>query len=170
MSSRSADESTEPTLTEGAVHGPDALAGAVSSLLHLARREARLFAPFLEPAVFQTAAVAGAATHFASQHSRNRLQILIDDVAQVRRDNSRLIEIARRLSDTVALREVEENDRGARDLFLITDRSAILMQEDVGRNDGVVSMRVPKEAAQLIARFDELWERASPVALRTLGL
>jgi len=170
MKSPSADESTAPTLTEGAVHGPDALASAVSSLLRIARRDVRLFAPFLEPAVFQTATVAEAATHFASQHSRNRLQILIEDVSQVRRDNSRLVEIARRLSDTVALREVEENDRGARDLFLIADRSTFLMQEDVGRNDGVVSARAPQETAQLIARFDELWERATPFALRTLGL
>jgi len=53
---------------------------------------------------------------------------------------------------------------------LLADRATFLLQEDVGRNDGVVSARAPQEAAQLIGRFDALWERATPVALRTLGL
>jgi hypothetical protein len=129
-----------------------------------------LFAPFLEPTVFQAASVTGAMARFAAQHAHNRLHLLIEDVAQVRRDNSRLIELSRRLADAIELREVEDNDRGARDLFLLADRAAFLMQEDVGRGNGVVSARAPQEAAQLIARFDDIWERATPVALRTLGL
>jgi hypothetical protein len=168
--SETSSDQNDPMLSEGLVHGADALAQAVTALLLSARRHVRLFAPHLEPSVFQAASVTGAMARFAAQHAHNRAHILIEDVAQVRRDNGRLIELARRVSDAVALREVEENDRGARDLFLLADRATFLMQEDVGRSDGVVSARAPQEAAQLIARFDEIWERATPVALRTLGL
>ena len=167
---KSPSNNTEPTLSEGLVHGPEALAQAVAALLHRARREVRVFAPYVEPAVFQSASVTGAVARFAAQHSRNRVYILIEDVAQVLRDNGRLIELARRMADAIELREVEDNDRGARDLFLLADRSAFLMQEDVGRSDGVVTARAPQEVAQLIGRFDDTWDRATPVALRTLGL
>ena len=159
-----------PVVTEGLVHGADALALTVSTLIASARRHVRLFAPYLDPSVFQAAPVTGAMARFAAQHPANRVHILTEDVPQVRRDCGRLIELARRISDAVMLREVEENDRGARDLFLLADRATFLMQEDIGRSDGVVSARAPQEAAQLIARFDEIWERATPIALRTLGL
>lgn len=159
-----------PIVAEGAVHGHDALAHAVTALLHSARREVRLFAPVVEPAVFHTASVTGAIARFAAQRSRNHMNLLIEDVAQVMRDNGRLIDLARRLADGIELREVEDNDRGARDLFLLVDRSAFLLLEDVARSDGVVSTRAPQELAQLISRFDDIWQRATPVALRTLGL
>jgi hypothetical protein len=161
---------SQPRLAEGAVHGTEALAQAVAALLASARREVRLFAPYMEPAVFHTAAVTGAIARFAAQHSRNRVNVLVEDVAQVMRDNGRLVDLARRLADGVELREIEDNDRGARDLFLLVDRSAFLVLEDIGRSDGVVSARAPQELAQLVSRFNDVWDRATPVALRTLGL
>lgn len=161
---------SQPTFAEGAVHGTEALAQTVAALVASARREVRLFAPYMEPAVFHTAAVTSAIARFAAQHARNRVNVLVEDVAQVMRDTSRLVDLARRLADGVALREIEDNDRGARDLFLLVDRSAFLVLEDIGRSDGVVSARAPQELAQLVSRFDDAWERATPVALRTLGL
>lgn len=161
---------TAPALSEGVVNGHEALAHAVTALLHSARREVRMFAPVVEPAIFHTASVTGAIARFAAQHSRNRMNLLIEDVAQVMRDNGRLVDLARRLADGIELREVEDNDRGARDLFLLIDHSAFLMLEDVARSDGVVSTRAPQELAQFVSRFDDIWERATPVALRTLGL
>lgn len=164
------DRTDAAPLVEGAVHGHDALAQAVAALLQSARREVRLFAPYIEPAVFHTSIVTGAIAKFAAQHARNHVSVLVEDVAQVTRDNGRIIELARRLADGVELREVEDNDRGARDLFLLIDHAAFLVLEDVGRSDGIVSTRAPQELAQLIGRFDDAWERATPVALRTLGL
>lgn len=169
--SQSTDKADTPrAIVEGTVQGHEALADAVATLLQSARREMRLFAPYVEPAVFHTPSVTSALAHFAAAHARNRVNVLIEDVAQVMRENGRLIELARRLADNVELREVEDNDRGARDLFLLVDRAAFLMVEDVGRSDGVVSARAPQELAQLLTRFDDVWERATPVALRTLGL
>lgn len=168
--SQPSSEETAPAPADGLVHGPEALAQTVAALLGGARREIRLFAPYVDPGVFHTATVTGAIARFAAQHSRNRVQILIEDVSQALRDNSRLLDLARRLAHAVELREVEDNDRGARDLFLLVDHSAFLMLEDVGRSDGVVTTRAPQDAAQLRARFDDVWERATPVALHTLGL
>lgn len=153
----------------GQARGPQAVAQAFCALARAARLELRLFAPQLQPAVFGTAEAAGALAGFLTQHPRNRLRVLVEDAAQVRRDNDRLIELGRRLPDQLELRAVAEPDRGARDLYLVADRSALLHQEDVARDEAVVA-ESRLEAARLMERFNGAWERAEPLALRTLGL
>jgi hypothetical protein len=161
-------ETSETALAEGAVRGPEEIRRAVVALVRLGHRVVRLSAPHLDPAVFNTAAVADAIVAFA-KHPQNRMRVLIEDVTQVRRDNDRLIVLVRRLADAVELREIDDSLRGARDLYLLIDRSACLVQEDVDRNDAVMS-RAASETALRIGRFDAAWDQASPVALRTLGL
>jgi hypothetical protein len=163
-----ATETNDTALAEGAIRGPEKIREAIVTLVRLGRRVVRLSAPHLDPAVFNTAVVADAIVAFAKR-PQNRMQILLEDVAQVRRDNDRLIVLVRRLADAVELREVDDSLRGSRDLYLLIDRSACLVQEDVDRNDAVVH-RAGSEAASRIARFDAAWDQASPVALRTLGL
>ena len=165
----SATSATDATATTGAIHGPEALALALASLIGASRRDVRIFAQRLNPAVFNSAAMTGAISQFATQHPRNRLRLLIEDRSDLLRDNGRLLDLARRLADAVELREVDDNDRGARDLFLVADRSASLVQEDIGRADAVVD-RQAVEALKLIERFDAAWERGASIALRTLGL
>jgi hypothetical protein len=160
----------EPALVDGLVQGEAGIGRALAQLIRAARREVRLFAPVLNPAIFHGATVTQAMAHFVTQHSHNRIRILIEDVTQTLRDNGRLVDLARRLADGIELREAEDADRGARDLYLLADRSAFLMQEDVGRSDAIVNLRTPHAAAQLLGRFDAAWDRAAAVALRTLGL
>lgn len=159
-----------PELTEGLVHGPEALVRAVTALLRSARHEVRLFAPRVAPSVFSSTATTTALGHFAARHARNNARLLVEDAPQLLRDNGRLVQLARRLADSLELREVEDNNRGARDLYVIADRSAYLMQEDVERNEALVAIRTPHETVKLIERFDAAWDRATPLALRTLGL
>lgn len=157
-------------LADGLVRGPDALAHAIAAVLRSARRDARLFAPQLAPSIFSSAAVTAALARFATGHARNRARLLVEDATQLLRDNGRLVQLARRLAAGLEVREVEDNDRGARDLYIVADRLAFLLQEDIGRNDAVVATRAPQETNGLIERFDTAWDRATPLALSTLGL
>lgn len=156
-------------LPQGPLQGREALTRAACLLLGSARREVRLYAPQLDPAVFGAAAIAGAVGRFLIHHPRNRLRLLLEDEAQVRRDHERLFELGRRLADRLALRVVDEADRGAKDLYLVVDRAAALWQEDRARTQ-VGALVAPLDAVRLAERFDAAWERARPVSLRTLGL
>lgn len=160
---------TDAAPVEGGVRGPDKLRDTIVALIGQAHRTVRLSAPYLDARIFNSSAVANAIISFARQHARNRAYILIEDVAQVRQDNDRLIVLLRRLADGIELREVDESDRGARDLYLLTDFSACLFQEDVGRSDAVVS-RKPNDVAARLGRFDTAWDRGTPIAVGTLGL
>lgn len=161
--------SPEAGLPPGPLQGREALTQAACRLLDAARRDVRLFAPRLDAGVFGTAAVTAAMARFLMQHPRNRLRLLVEDEAQLRRDHDRLFELARRLADRLALRAVDEADRGADDVYLVVDRAAALCQNDLGREEGRVIV-APVEAVRCAERFDAVWERAQPAALRTLGL
>lgn len=161
--------STPSALADGAIHGQEALRTGAAALLRYARRDARLAAPYLDPAIFNTGSVADALSEFVTRHPRNRVRILVEDINQVLRDNGRLVSLVRRLADSIELREVEENERGARDLYFVADRAVCLFQEAADGMDGVVS-HVPREIATRLERFEAAWHRAQPVALRTLGL
>ncbi len=156
-------------LPEGAVQGIDGLCTATTALLQHARRQVRLRSPYLDPTVFNTSSFVDALASFVAQHPRNRARFLIEDTTQVLRDNNRLIGVARRLADTIELRVVEDDAKGERDFYLVVDRSAHLIQEDVTRNNGMLA-RTPSLTAHLIERFDAAWERAESVALRPLGI
>src|SRR5581483_5834231 len=92
-------KSDEPALTDGLVQGEAGIGRALAQLIRFARREVRLFAPVLDPAIFHGATVTQAMAHFVTQHSRNRIRILIEDVTQTLRDTGRLVDLARRLAD-----------------------------------------------------------------------
>jgi hypothetical protein len=158
-----------PALADGAVQGPEALRAAAAALLQQARREVRLAAPYLDPAIFNAGSVTDALRGFVTRHPRNRVRILVENINQLMRDNGRLVALARRLADSMELREVEENERGARDLYFVADRAVCLFQEAADGTDGVVS-HASREIATQVERFESAWNRAQPVALRTLGL
>lgn len=162
-----ANTAAEAGNPRSALQGPEALARFVCRLADAAQRELRLFAPRLAPASFDASAHA-ALSRFLTRHPRNRLYMLIEDEAQVRRDHERLLELARRTADRFELRVVDEADRGAREMYLVADRTAALWQEDAAHDAARACTRV--EAVRLAERFDTAWERAQPAALRTLGL
>ena len=157
-------------LAPGACNGAEAIARALAALAASARRELRLHAPRLDDIVVGNGVVVDALRRFATRHARNRVRILVEETATLLKDHDRLIALARRLPEAIQFREVEENDRGARELYAVADRSACLLQEDVGRYRAVVAADSPRENAQRVERFDELWDRATPVALWSLGL
>ncbi|HEX7043753.1 MAG TPA: hypothetical protein VF203_03970 [Burkholderiales bacterium] len=157
-------------LAPGPCNGADAIAQALAALAASARRELRLHAPRLDDVIVGNSVVVDALRRFATRHARNRVRILLEETASLLQDHDRLIALARRLPEAIQFREVEENDRGARDLYAVADRSACLLQEDVGRYRAVVAADSPRQNAQRVERFDELWDRATPVALWSLGL
>ncbi|KPL26931.1 MAG: hypothetical protein AMJ72_11680, partial [Acidithiobacillales bacterium SM1_46] len=91
--------------------------------------------------------------------------------AQAVRDNNRLIDLARRLSDFVEIRQVGESDRGLRELFVLADRNAVLYQQDVTRVEAIVDTGGRRAGAELRMRFQGLWDRSEPIPeIRTTGL
>jgi hypothetical protein len=144
---------------------------AIAATVGLGRREIVVFAPQLDAFFYNGSQLGRSLASFAASHQQNRARILVEDAGQVLRDNDRLVTICRRMSEFIQLREVAEQHRGLREMFVIVDGGSYLHQIDVTEPECVVDPFGRQKAALLRQRFNSMWERSEPLTgLYTPGL
>ncbi len=149
----------------------EAVRDHVATIVETARREIIIFSPQLDPYYFSNPRVTRALAGFAAGHRQNRARILIEDGIQAVRDNDRLVELSRCMSEFVEIRQVGEQHRGIREMFVVVDRASSLHQEDTTRTEVGLRMQDRSAAGLLQLRFQELWDHSEPVTeIRTAGL
>lgn len=149
----------------------DEVAAGLLSLLGEARQRVDIFAPHLDPALFSTEAVTHALTAVATRNRLSRVRILIEDSHQLTRDNVRLVNLARRLSDSVRLQRVGEEHVGLNETIVLVDGRASLYQVDLARHEYVIERGGGHGTAELVLRFNAMWDRSEPIPeIHTTGL
>jgi hypothetical protein len=165
------DSESPATPAREILANPDQAQDRIARLAEAARHEIQVFAPQLDARLFNGARLAAALAHFVARHGQNRARVLVEDGAQALRDNERIVELARRFSEFVDLREVGEAHRGLREVFVVADRAAYLHQQDITRPTCIVDPAGRREAVVLAGRFESMWEQSLPVpGLRAAGL
>ena len=91
-----------------------------------------------------------------------RIRILLQDPARVVRDGHRLVEMARRLSSYIEIRQPSHDYRDHNEAFLIVDRTGLMHRRLADRYEGLASFKQPLRARELGNFFDEVWQRAAP--------
>jgi hypothetical protein len=162
-------ESTAPR--REVVADPEQVREHMAQLAEGARHDIQLFAPQLDARLFNGGRLTVALAHFVAQHRHSRVRFLVEDGEQALRDNQRVVELCRRLSDYVDLRRVGEVHRGLREVFVVADRAAYVHQQDVTKPTFVVDPAGRRTAVELASRFEAMWEQSEPVSgLRIAGL
>lgn len=153
------------------LQGRDPTKQAIAELLRQARREILIFSSHLEGFLFNTTEVAHALADFAARHRHNQAHILVEHGRQAIHDNPRIIELCRRFSDFIRLRQVGEHLLGGREMFLVVDQLAILQQPDVDSPLWLITPESRLEATKLKNHFDEHWQHAVILPeINTMGL
>jgi hypothetical protein len=142
------------------LQGRDPTKQAIADLLRQARREILIFSPHLEGFLFNTTEVAHALADFAAHHRHNQAHILVENGQRTIHDNPRIIELCRRFSDFIQLRQVGEHLLGGREMFLVVDQLTILQQPDVDSPLWLITPASRLEAAKLKKHFDGHWQHA----------
>lgn len=135
----------------------------IARLIEAAQREIDVFAPQLDPHLFNRARLARGLAGFAARHRRNRARFLVEDAAQAIRDNDCLVDLCRRFSEAIELRMVDEAYLGIREMFMVVDRTGYLHQEDTDRPECVADAADKGQAVKLALRFEQMWDRSAPV-------
>lgn len=145
---------------------------AAVRLLEQARHELAILTRDLDPDLFEPPAALDALKRIALSGRTARIRILVRDPREGAVGARRLIALAQRLPSAFALRTpVEEADRRYVAAFLLDDRGGYLFRPLADRFEGTGSTCAPGRHAQLLAAFDEIWERSEPaVELRALGI
>lgn len=130
------------------------------ALAESARRELLLFAPGLDPDLYDQAPFLAAVRRLALARPDYPVRVLLDDARRIARNGHRLIELARQLSSRIALREIDERDQDRTDAFLIVDTRGYLHRPLVQANRAVLAPDARRMARLLREEFVQMWEVA----------
>ena len=149
----------------------DEVAAELLALLTEARQRIDIFSPRLDPSLFSSRGATEALTAVATRNRLSRVRILTEDSLQLTRDNIRLVNLARRLSDSVRLQRVGEEHIGLNETLVLVDGRASLYQADQARHEYVIERGGGHGTAELVLRFNAMWDRSEPIPeIHTTGL
>jgi hypothetical protein len=89
--------------------------------------------------------------------SHARLRVLISDPARVSREANRFMQMARRLTSYIDLRNVSPEYRNNPCSFIVADDKAIAYRQQASRWDGIVEFNDAALVRRYLAYFDEVW-------------
>lgn len=160
------DDDTPRRLT-----GRDAVADGVARIIGRARRSVSVYAPLLEPALFNTPAVREALLRLTAGGRPNAARILVEQGDATIRNNGRIVDLAQRISDFVQIRQLGEESPATMEMYVLIDRDGYLHQKDFGTTQCIIDFSTASQRGALARRFDQLWERSEPIpGLHVTGL
>lgn len=159
----------------GAAFAVEDLDGAIDvtvTLIHTARRALWLRSRDLDPGLYDHPDVLQAVRRFATAGRGGRVQVLLQDAAQTRREHPPLLALAQRLPSVFAFREADDPvDRAFAGAFLVSDAGGFLARPLGHRFDGDAATALPGRARQLERQFAPVWERSRTCSeFRALGI
>ena len=154
------------------IDGFDAVAMAVLQLLENSSRLACLFAPRLEPRLWNQPAIVEALRAFAISGREREIRILVGEHADLARDCGALVALHQRLPSLLQFRQPQDDHEWpALHPILAADGGSVLALDGDGRLGGDFMPSGSGQSHVFRSRFDMAWERARPMAeLRVLGI
>jgi hypothetical protein len=90
------------------------------------------------------------------------IRILVQDPSPAVKRGHRLIELSRRLSSLIELRQPHPDYRHHNEAFLIADSCGLIYRALADRYEGIADFYDPVAAQRKLDFFTEVWERSEP--------
>jgi hypothetical protein len=143
----------------------------MADMLAQARRRIAIFAPTLDALLFNTSPVTQTFASFAAAHRHNLARLLVENSAQAVHDNGRVVELCRRFSGFIKMRQVDEDHAGLREMFVIIDDHAYLHQRDIDNPHFLAAVNARRDVRPLILQYERMWDRSHAIpSILTTGL
>ncbi|HXG27459.1 MAG TPA: hypothetical protein VNJ47_01250 [Nevskiales bacterium] len=130
---------------------------AACALVRGARLQLNILTYAFEREIYGHPDFVQAVQKLATQHARARVRILIHSPDWASRSGHRLVELARRLSSFIELRELNEQDKQLTGEVLIADENALLYRESPDTMQARYFPDDPRQASPWLRRFEGLW-------------
>lgn len=135
----------------------DEYRAAVAELVTRAQRSLSIYTPNLEPILYDQDCFLEPVKRLVLARGHARLRVLISDPARASREGNRFMQMARRLTSFIELRNVPPEFRNNPAAFIIADASAIAYRQQCTRWDGIVEYNDQQIVKRYLAYFDEVW-------------
>ena len=135
----------------------DEYRATVAELATRAQRSLSIYTPDLEPQLYDQDSFLEPMKRLVLARSHARLRVLISDPARVSREANRFMQMARRLTSYIDLRNVSPEYRNNPCSFIVADDKAIAYRQQASRWDGIVEFNDVALVRRYLAYFDEAW-------------
>ncbi|HFD79251.1 MAG TPA: hypothetical protein ENK05_02505 [Gammaproteobacteria bacterium] len=136
-----------------AQHATDLMAAQTQATLDVFSRDLDAFLydrrPFLD-----------AVARLCRDNRKARIRFLVQDPSPAVKNGHRFIELARRLSSSIALRQPHPDYRFYNEAFLVADDCGLIHRPLADRFEGTANFYSPVEAGRKLDFFTEVWERS----------
>ena len=141
------------------------------TLLQQARSKISVFAPMLDADLFNTSRVIEVLASFTASHRGNLVRFLVEDADQSLHQNARVVGLSRRFGDFIKMHQVDEDNIGIQEQFVIVDECGYLHQPHLERPEFRASTDEPSKTREFAIRYERMWERSQSMpGVHTLGL
>jgi hypothetical protein len=151
------DTRLEVTSTRNILSTLDEYRAAVAEIAKHANRSLSIYTPNLEPLIYDQDSFLEPLKRLVLARGHARLRVLISDPARVTREGNRFMQMARRLTSFIELRNVPPEFRDNPAAFIIADSSAIAYRQQCSSWDGIVETNDKQVVRRYLAYFDEVW-------------
>ena len=134
-------------------HAIDIMAGQATASIEIFSRD-------LDPGDYDREAFLQAISRFCRATPVSRLRILVQDPLSVVKRGHRLVELSRKLSSRIELRQPHADYRNYNEAFLVADQCGLIHREQANHYEGIASFYDPTAARRLLTFFTEVWERS----------
>jgi hypothetical protein len=135
----------------------DEYRAAVAEIAKRANRTMSIYTPNLEPLIYDQDMFLEPLKRLVLARGHARLRVLISDPARVVREGNRFMQMARRLTSFIELRNVPPEFRDNPAAFIIADASAIAYRQQSAKWEGIVEFDDQQIVKRYLAYFDEVW-------------
>lgn len=137
----------------------------VAAMASQCQRKILIFSQDFDQQILDNDQVETAIRSFLTSNSRvARLKILVQRPENAIAQGHRLIELARKLTSLIEIRQPAQQHRGIAEAFSCFDRSGFIYRELGDRPDGSGCYHDPLKSLELARKFDEIWALSEPLS------
>ena len=137
---------------------------AIEHLLQQSQHSIDIFSHMLDHRVFDQDGVLDAIRAMVVVNPRARVRILVREPQFMINNGHRIMELARRLSSYIEIRQTHEHYAQTSRMFVIADQRGYLYKESDERYEGLVNFNDPATSREWLNTFNEAWEHSQALS------
>ena len=134
-------------------HATELMANQVQATLEIFSRD-------LDPVLYVREPFLDALNTLCHRNRKARVRMLVQDPTDAVRRSPRVVELARRLSSSIEIRQPHHDYRHYNEAFLVADGCGLIHRKFADRYEGAANFYAPIQAQRKLDFFTEVWERS----------
>lgn len=134
-------------------HATDLMVSQAGSTLDIFSRD-------LDPMLYDRQSFLDLVSNLCAKNRKARIRVLVQDPMPAVKNAHRFIELSRKLSSSIEIRQPHPDYRQYNEAFLVADGCGLIHRTLADRHEGNVNFYDPIAARRLLDFFTEVWERS----------